>query len=159
MTTKLYPHLIKDTGVRVMIRKVSQMLIKEAVKDFVSPQPPTNKVILDGKEVLEPNETDPAYRAALQEYNLKVVEAGNAVLIKWGVVYTLTGEDRAQVAELKQTWAEDHDKPLEGSDKFIFINYIAVGSQEDYIELRDAITRRTQATPEATHEALGSFQS
>ena len=157
MTTKLYSHLIKDTGIRVMVRKVSQMLIKEAVKDFVPPQPPLNKVVLDGKEELEPNAADPAYRVALQDYNLKVIEAGNAVLIKWGVVYTLTEEDRAQVAELKATWAEDHDKPLEGSDKFIFVNYIAVGSQEDYIELRDAITRRTQATPEATQEALGSF--
>ena len=159
MTTKLYSHLIKDTGIRVMVRKVSQMLIKEAVKDFIPPQAPMNKVIIDSKEELESNTADPAYQAAMREYNLKVIEAGNAVLIKWGVVYTLTEEDRAQVKELKETWLEDHDKPLEGSDKFIFVNYIAVGSQEDYIELRDAITRRTQATPEATQEALGSFPS
>ena len=159
MTTKLYSHLIKDTGIRVMVRKVSQMLIKEAVKDFIPPSPPMNRVVIDGKEELEPNTGDPEYQAKLREYNFKIIEAGNAVLIKWGVVYTLTEEDKLQVEELKATWLEDHDKPLEGSDKFIFITYIAVGSQEDYIELRDAITRRTQATPEATQEALGSFPS
>lgn len=158
MTTKLYPYTIQDTGVTVQIRKVSQMLLREAVKDLKEPQPPSNEVTtLDGKKEYVTNEADPTYLQDLQDYKIKLSEVTSRIMIKWGIVYQLTEEDKKLVAQLKETWREDRDEDLKGSDTYIFLNYIALGTKEDIQEIVKAITRRTQATPEATQEALDRF--
>lgn len=158
MTSKVYPYKIKDTERTIQITKVSPLLIRQLNKSYPQPEPPKNKVKdIQGNEVEEINLADPAYEAALREHRFKLSEMSNELLIERGVIVELTADDKAEVKELRKFWKEKYAKELEGSDKFVFINYICLGTGEDIKELVEAITKRSFATAEGTQEALTSF--
>lgn len=159
MTTKLYSHRIKDTDKVVQVRKVSSLLARELLKEFPEPPIPTNKVILNGQEIYEENESDPDYREKLRKHKTKLTEAMNNLLIDRGVFVVLTEEDKQEVNELKEWWQDKYSKPLSGSDEYIFVRHICISTMEDLKELLTAITRRTQATQEGTQQALETFPS
>lgn len=158
MTSKIYPHFIKDTERTVYIRKVSPRLTQELLNLHHEPPPPVNTVTYsDGRTVEEPNRADPQYAETLKAYRMKLIDAVNELLIERGVIVELSDEDKNEVAELRAYWQSTHGQPLTGSDRFVFVNYIAVGTPDDLGELVQAITRRSQATAEATQAALDSF--
>lgn len=160
MTNKLYPHFIKDTERTVAVRKVSPRLIKEVVDLHKAPSVPLNTVTYpDGHTEQEENAADPDYLRKVQEHNGIVSIAINDMLIDQGVVVELTADDIEEVKRLRAYWLEKYQKELAGNDKFIFINYICIGTPEDLKELLSAIARRTSATPEGTQQVLDTFQS
>jgi hypothetical protein len=160
MSSKLFVHHIVDTDRNITYCKVSPRLIKQMLDDYPikPPQPPLNDVTwADGHVKKEPNTTDPEYLKALADYNTEIALAINDFLIERGVVITLSKEDQEEVKELKRWWQQRYGKDLPGSDKFIFVAHILIGTPEDLRELVNAITRRSQATLEATQEALATF--
>lgn len=163
MTNKpaeLIPFTFKDTGVTVLIRKVSPLLAMELQRSFPPPPPPMNKVDFgDGVIREEPNEADPAYLKKLSEYNQEFELKIRRMLIKRGVVLEITEEMKVQIEELREFWHDEYgiDFP-ESDDKLAYVWYIAIGTDQDLRELLDAIMRRSQPTQEAEELARKTFQ-
>lgn len=147
----------KDTGVTVMIRKVSPLLAFELRKRNPAPKPPKNKVELDGKTVYEENLADPDYEKAQAEYEQRIEELTRRLIIRRGVVHTLTESQKAEVDELKAYWLDETGEVLVGSDLDIFISYVAIGTDSDLGDLIDEILKRSQPTEGEVKEVLNSF--
>lgn len=165
MTSKLWPHVIKDTGYTVAIRKVSPNTLVDFNNWFNAaypePEPPTQEINF-GDEAHpdmrpERNESHPDYKAALVERRKKLNAESQNMLIDEGVVYELTDADKTAVADYKARYKARTGAALAGNDKSIFIRYIALGTPEDINELVQAITRRTQPTEGAIGEQLKSL--
>src|SRR3990167_1922517 len=160
MTQKLYPYLIKDSGVTINIRKVSPLLLNEVSKKFPRPTAPLNEVDYgDGKKKQEPNEADPDYQTSLSAWQQSIYIETQRIMIDRGVVIALTDEQKEDVRELRKYWKDTYDSELIGSDVFVYVTLIALSTQEDIQELIEGITRRSQPTEGAIAEAVTSFRS
>ncbi len=163
-TSELTPHTFKDTGIKVKIRKVSPMLIMEVQKAFPPPKPPMQEVVYGdpgesgAKTVEEPNEAHPDYLVAIDEYNLELEAKVRQLMFKRGVRIHLDEEQKQEVKELREEWKEMFDKDLSGSDNYLYISYIAIGTDADMGELQEVIMRRSQPTEAAIAEAKAGFQ-
>lgn len=157
---KLWPFVCKDTGIILMIRKVSPDLMRELYQLYPAPQPPMQTVDLgEGQTRQEPNPVHPDYLAAVQAHSVMLQEKMQRLLITRGVMLEMTPEVTAQVAELRTEWHEITGADLDDSDKMLYISKIAVGTPEDLEELINAITRRSQPTDPAIQESLEQFKS
>lgn len=145
----------QDTGITVQIRKVSPSIGTEIRKAFPPPKPPVHRVEIGGQIVEEANEADPDYDRAYQEWGLMVEAKAARLYIKRGVECEV---DAQAVASVRADMAAEGIE-LEGDDKYIYIRYICVGTEDDYQELLMAITRRSQPTEVAVAEAVEQFQS
>lgn len=156
---ELKRHVFKDTGRECLIRKVSPLTLAQIGRDFPPPKPPTQKVDYgDGDVRNEENPDHPDYKRTLGEYYMALEERIRAFMIKRGVEITLTDEDKEEVKRIRTEYEEDMGKPLSGSDKMIFISHICVGTQEDLEELLEAITNRSQPTPQEVDAVKDTFQ-
>ena len=159
---ELKPFTFTDTGIKVLIRKVSPMLGNELRKAFPQPQPPMQEVEVDGEKVREPNPSHPDYVAAMAAYNQEMEVRMRRLLIKRGVEYMPDQEADAltQVDELRKSWMEDYDQPLdEPSDKVVYIWFIAAGTDKGIEEITSAILSRSQPSQEDVELAKASFRS
>ncbi len=161
---ELSPFTFEDTGVKVHIRKVSPLLIMEVQKAMPVPKPPTQEVVYGdpddpgAKKVQEPNEAHPDYLAAIDQYNMELEAKVRKFMIKRGVIINLDDDQKQEVKELRKEWKDEFGKELDGNDKFLFISYIAIGTDSDMEELMDVIMRRSQPTEAVMSEAKASFQ-
>jgi hypothetical protein len=147
-----------DTGVKVLIKKVSPLLVVELQKAFPPPAPPQQEVEIGGEIVIESNPAHPDYVATMNEYNREFEMRVRRLLIKRGV--EIPGENKEwqeEVAELREFWREEYAKELEGDDKMLYISYIAVGTDGDLTDLLGAIMQRSQPTEAAVAAAKASF--
>lgn len=144
----------QDTGITVQIRKVSPSIGTEIRKAFPPPKPPIHKVEIGGQIVEEANEADPDYERVYQEWGLMVEAKAARLYIKRGVECEV---DKAAVDAVRADMAAE-GMTLEGDDKYIYIRYICIGTEDDYQELLMAITRRSQPTEVAVAEAVETFQ-
>jgi len=164
MTTKLHKHLIKDTGIEILIKKVSPLLMREFQSNFQEPKPPTQEVIIGDPNAKSPvvelqeNPTHPEYVKALQEHNDNYEKKFQEFLINRGIVIELTEEQKQEIKDLRKDWMEEYGKELPGNDKYAYITNIAIGTKEDYQELIYAVWSRTMPTPEEIEASMKSFQ-
>lgn len=161
MTAKLWPHVCRDTGIELRVRKVSPALMNELRTLYPAPEPPMVEVDYGegvGKKK-EPNEADPGYKQAQLEYRVLILQKSQRLLIERGVVVELGDEQKEEVGVLRAFWLSEHGKELPGSDKMVYVLYIALGTPEDLTELIEAISRRSQPTEVAIAEANSSFRS
>lgn len=155
---ELVPHVVKDTGITLMIRKVSPLLGAELQRAFPRPQPPLQEVDYgDGKKVMEPNPANPDYAKAVATYESDLEIKLQSLLIKRGVVIELGEEEKAAVKELRAFWKTEFSKELDKDDKTVYVSFIALGTREDTEELINAIMRRSQPTEAATAEVKANF--
>lgn len=146
----------KDTGITVSIRKVSPLLGMEVRKAFPAPKPPRNPPDSEAFKLGEEyNEADPDYEREMEAYGQVIEEKVSRLYIKRGVECEV---DTAAVAELRLQMG-DMGIDLDPDDKLVYLKYICVGSTEDYQELIEVITRRSQPTEAAIAEAIDTFQS
>lgn len=163
-TSELTPHTFKDTGISIKIRKVSPMLIMEVQKAFPPPKPPMQEVVYGdpgepgAKTVKEPNEAHPDYLVAIDEYNLELEVKVRQLMFKRGVRINLDDDQKQEVKELRADWKEMFDVELSGNDKYVYISYIAIGTDSDMEELQEVIMRRSQPTEAAVAESKAGFQ-
>lgn len=165
MQTKTEKFTFKDTGVSVEIRKVSPMLGAQLVRIMPPPKPPMQDILdEDTGKVLrrEPNRSHPDYLEKLNEYNTKLNDQTQKILIERGVVTALGDEEKAAVKELREWWADNVKEggkatTLPESDKLVYIMFIAAGSLDDIEELTSAILFRSQPTEEGQAQAKDLF--
>lgn len=163
MSTKkngLTPYTFKDTGVQVLIRKVSPLLAVTLQQKFPSPTPPMEEVDYgDGKKHYEPNPTHPDYLEALKRYDEENEKRMRTLLLKRGVEIEMTDEAKEEVAALRGFMKDEFGKTLDEDDKMVYISYIAIGSDKDLEELLSAVMRRSQPTEEVVEQAQEAFKS
>ena len=160
MTVKLYGFTFKDTGIHVLIRKVSPMLVVELQKAFPPPTPPRQRVQIGESDEYteEPNPAHPDYIAEQNRYNQELEHRVRKLMIQRGVIIPPDNKTWEQeVKELTDSMFEDFGIELSGSDKEIYISHIAIGTDSDYVELVDAITRRSQPTEAEIAAAKATF--
>lgn len=149
----------KDTGIEVKIQKVSPLLLTELDRRFPPPKPPRNKVIIDGKEIYEENKVDPDYLDELAQYESIHEMRVRRLVINRGVDLEMTAEQVRQTNDLREFWKETYGKELEGTDREVYVSYIAIGTPDDMNDLIGRILRRSQPTEEAIEEAEDRFPS
>jgi hypothetical protein len=156
----LRPFTFPTTGRRVYVRNVNPLLAIEIRRQFPKPNPPQQEVDYgDGKKVFEPNYAHPDYAQAVEEWNSFIIEKMSRLIIKRGVVHTLTEAEKAEVAELRADMEEDIGLNLGGSDVFVYVSYICIGGRLDVDTLTEAVMSGSQPTAPATEAALESFPS
>ncbi len=160
-TPELKPFAFTDTGITVLIRKVSPMLANELRKTFPPPEPPLQEVEMDGQKITEPNPAHPEYQRALSQYNQDMEKRMRRLLIKRGVAFpddVTEKEAIAQVAALREEWRQMYDQELdETDDKVAFVWFIAAGTDKGIEELTAAIMSRSQPTRDEVEAAKASF--
>lgn len=154
----LRPFTFPTTGRRVYVRNVNPLLAIEIRRQFPKPHPPMQQVDYgDGKPVFEPNYAHPDYAAAVEDWNALITEKMSRLIIKRGVVHTLTDEEKAEVAELRADMEEDMGLNLGGSDLFVYVSYICIGNRLDVDSLTEAVMSGSQPTRAAVEAAQESF--
>jgi hypothetical protein len=150
-------HVVTDTGAVLLIRKVSPLLNQELKKKFPPPAPPTSRVDYgDGDVREEPNPSDPAHQQAMAEWQDAMEERARMIFVKLGVAVEWTDEKRARVQEVRETMAL-LGVDLDPDDKMVYVSHVAIGSEQDYQELVQAIMTRSQPTEAAIAEAVETF--
>lgn len=165
MTVKLHAFICKDSGIALAVRKVSPNLLLEFQREFDErnpvPEAPTQRINYGTEDRPEwreeKNESHPEYKKALADRRSLLNNESQSLLIDRGVVIEMSDDDKASVKELRDYWKSSKGKQLAGSDKEVFVRYIALGTSEDMQELVQAITRRTQPTEVAVTEKLKSL--
>jgi len=164
----LPPFTFKDSGITVQLRKLSpftgDLIGRSLRKERPAPTPPVNMVQYgDGKPTPEPNTADPAYLAAMQEYETWIAgEAGKRMMnlvIDTAIVISKDDIDLDEVQRIRSAMAM-LDSPIEDDmdDREVYIRYICVGSQDDLEDLIANATRRSQPTEAAIAENVAAFQ-
>lgn len=154
-----HEHTFPDTGITVRIRKVSPLLMMRLEEKFPRPQPPKNKVVLDGREIWEDNPADPDFAEEVRRYEIEHNARLQHLLIRRGVDYEMRPEDIKAVEELRQFWKEEYNDELPGDDREVFVAYIAIGSLEDMNELTEKILNRIQPTEKTLEAAEDRFRA
>jgi hypothetical protein len=140
------------------VRKVSPMLAMEVDRAFPVPQPPMQEVDYgDGRKRMEANFAHPEYQAALAARQQKIQEKVQALIIKRGVVMTLTDEQKLEVADLRSWWKDEMGKELDGDDVYVWTCHIAIEDEKDMTGLMGAIMSVSQPTQEAIDKAKNMF--
>ena len=158
----LTPYVVKDTGVQLLVKKVSPLLVFTLKKQFPQPEPPMQEVELGGETKQEPNYAHPDYTKTLLEYNRDMDERLRRLFFKFGVVIpednnTWRNEIQKKREEWKAEFGFDLPRLDNDNDELDWISYCALGTDEDFAELYDAILRRSQPTTEAIEEAKSGF--
>ena len=156
MSSKLFNHTTKEGGVTLQIRKVSPLVATEIRKKFPAPRPPLAKVDYgDGNFEMEPNPDHPAHKLALEDYQLLLEEKIRRAYLKLGCICTpeadLVASTRAAMEEIGLDLSSD-------SDDFVYINYVAVASADDYSDLIQAIISRSVPNEADIQAASDTFQ-
>lgn len=154
----LRPFTFPTTGRHVYVRNVNPLLAIEIRRQFPKPLPPKQPVDYgDGKTVWESNYASPDYEAALEDWNSLITDKMSKLIIKRGVQWTLTDEEKEEVKQLRADLEEDLGMNLGGSDVFVYVSYICIGGRLDVDSLTEAVMTGSQPTSAAVEAALESF--
>ena len=159
-TDKLKTFVCKDTGVVLKIQNVGSALVSQLRRDFPPPQPPMQEVDYgDGNKKMEPNSAAPEYIEALTRYAADFEDKLQRLVIKRGVVLTLTEEQKQEIQDLRDFYRTEYDREIAFDDKMAYILMIAGGTDDGLAELVNAIVRRSQPVEEDVQAALDTFQN
>jgi len=159
-TDKLKTFTCKDTGVVLQIQNVGSALVTQLRRDFPPPQAPLQEVDYgDGNKKMEPNPAAPEYVQALAQYAIDFEDKLQRLVIKRGVVLTLTEEQKQEIQDLREFYRTEYGKEISYDDKMAYILMIAGGTDDGLAELVNAIVRRSQPVEEDVQAALDTFQS
>jgi hypothetical protein len=149
-----------QNGREVEIGKVSPIFGAEIRKMYPAPKPPMQKIATaDGADYfLEPNLEADSYKLEMSDYNVLIEEKLRLVIYRQGVKLTLSEAQKKEVDDLRKFWKESFDRELDPDDKYVYIAFCLVGSNEEYSDLNDAITARSKPTEAAIAEAIEQFR-
>ncbi len=156
MTTKLYPYQFKDSGIEIMIRKVSPLLIIDMQKEYPAPQPPLQEVKIGDLTRMEPNPDHPDYKRAMEAWNMENEERLRKLMVRQGVAFTLSEEQKQDVEALRETYRELYQKEIPYNDRDAYLFYVAIASPRDLQDLINAIMSQNP-TEESVQAAQDSF--
>lgn len=150
-----------SSGIVFKLRPVAPLLIIDVQRRFKAPEPPKlpNYDKGDGDDApLEENPSDPAYLRAVQEHNMQVGEASNAVFLTRGteIISIPDGIDKVDDAE----WADDVrefaglEVPAVGRRRYYcWLKYVALSSMDDFQGLLNKLTSLGGVTLESEVQA------
>jgi hypothetical protein len=163
----LLVHVFQDTGREVQIRKLSPFIRDDVAasirkKDKAEnnyPMPPMAAGV-EGK--LEPNDSDPDYNVAKQQYERRlpgrIQEQLLRVSIHRGIEIEFTEEIKNDISLFKaQMAANGVEINPEVDDKELYVTRICIGSNDDLQELHDALFKRSLPTREAIEAEKATF--
>lgn len=155
MSSKLFPHTTKDGGVTLQLRKVSPLVATEIRKRFPPPKPPLSKVDYgEGNFEMEPNPDHPGHKLAMENYNMELEEKVRRAYLKLGCVVV---PDQEQVDLTREAMKEIGVDLSDETNEFVYINYCAVASGDDYNDLIQAIINRSVPTEADIKAASDTF--
>lgn len=162
---ELTPYVVKDTGVKLLVKKVSPPLVMALNRQYPEPKPPMQEVDLGGETKQEPNYAHPDYLQAIYAYRRDQDERLRHLFFKFGIVIPEDNKTwRDEIAQKRAEFLQEFGFELphldgDGNerDELDWVNYCALGTDEDFQELYDAILHRTQPTAEAIEEAKAGF--
>jgi len=159
--SELIPYVVKDTGEKLLIKRVSPFMAMELQKQFPEPKPPLQKVDIDGETVEQFNWADPDFDKEQAKYKIDSEARIRKLLIKRGVQIPTDNETwQDELAQRRAEWLEDFgvEMPrLDTDDKVDWVCYCAIGTDTDLEELYQAIMQRSQPTKEAVEAAKSGF--
>lgn len=154
----LTPFAFESSGESCFIRPVPVMLVREVERSIPRPEPPAQEVENpDGTKRLEFNRSHPDYIAALYERGERVQEAMTRLVLKRGVVVTLSDEQREDVRQLRAEMKHDFGIEWDESDEAVWVKYVACQSPNDLAALIRTVTARS--VPSDPKSANGSMSS
>ncbi len=156
MSNKLFQHTTKDGGVTLQSRKVSPLVATEIRKRFPAPRPPLSRVDYgEGRFEMEPNADHPSHKAALEEYQMLLEEKVRRAYLKLGCIAVV---DKDLVQNAREAMQEVGIDLSADTDEFVYINYCAISSAEDYNDLIQAIIARSVPSEADVKAASDTFQ-
>lgn len=156
--------VLPGSGATLRVKFVGPMLLndirKAAAKEAArqvggKPTPPLHYPYPEKPERGEPNDSDPAYLAALGEYNAALGVVFLEQLIRYGAEYALTEADRAWVAEVRAGGELD----LPADDTHLVISRRLVQTDADLLALQSAILSYAQPTEAEVAAATATFRA
>lgn len=142
------------------IVKVSPIFGNELRKIYPAPKPPMQRIATaDGADFfLEPNPEAESYKQAMAEYTQLIEEKARLILFKQGIKLELHQTQLQEVAEVRKFWKENFDRELDPDDKYVYVAFCLVRSDDEYNNLNEAITSRSHPTEAAIAEAIQDFR-
>lgn len=161
---KRYDFTFEDTGRTVQIRKVSTLLRAEirrqvvALPAFAEPQPPQSTVDYGDGQIQIPNPAHPVYQQLRLEWNRRVQDEVSArlktIAIRRGVVADI---DADAVATARANAAEDGIDLSAYDDQYVYVAFVCIGSESDWVDLLKAIFERAAPQEAAVQAHIASF--
>lgn len=161
---KIHAWTSVDTGRTLHVRKVSTLLRAEIRRQvlllpaFAEPEPPWSDVEYGDGSIRVANRSHPIYRQLLTEWNQRVTDAVATRLkdaaIERGVIVDSTDIDQEAVAEVRTqcTGLESY------SDRYVYIAFVCVGSEDDWTDLLAAIFQRSTPQEAVIESHIATFQ-
>jgi hypothetical protein len=153
-----------DTGRTVLIRKVSTLLRAEIrrqvlkLPDFLEPQPPKSQVDYGDGTITVANRSHPEYQRLLLDWGTRttneVASRLKQAAIARGVVVADEDIDQGAVTEVR----EQIGGLDEYTDRYVYIAFVVVGSEDDWKELLAAIFERSAPQEAAIQAHIATFQ-
>lgn len=154
----------KDTGRKLTLGKIpftlTDLLYKEYDRQFPPPDPPTEEVDYgEGQKIREPNILHPTYLRLTREHDLKRLEWVNERARHLFTEIAIDCEiDTDEVKRYRESMSK-FGITLDENDKYVYVWYICIGTEEGHRELIQAIQKRSQPTEGSIKEALDRFPS
>lgn len=163
-TTKTFEHTFADTGITVVMRKVSPFLIQEARTRMMGlrPTPPVRTVTEEGPlfGTTETMEHDPDYIAEVKRWEENLDRQVMEFQISRGIVEIKASNWQDDVVELRETFKSmGIGDTLPTNDMVCYITYIASGTPDDLQEFVQSLATRSQPTQGAIEAAKDSFRA
>lgn len=159
-------HTFKDSGITIRFRKIGpatqQRLAQQVQKEMPEPDPP----LVDTELGQEPNPADPAYQAAMQDWQRQTGLALNDRLMAFAALEAEIEIDAALQAQIARTrrhleylgiWQDDERLTQEENDRILYVLHIACASPDDLREFGQALMQRSVPTEEAVQRHITTF--
>lgn len=144
-----YPFKFPVSGKEIFIKKVPQMILDDVQRAIPRPKPPMQKVTIGDEVREEPNLAHPAYTEALLDWDRTVQVRTMEVIVRLGVKYSLTDEDRVDLQEIKAFY-EETGLTLSGkTETENWISYVAAVAKEDFEALIQEVMSLSAPTPKS----------
>ena len=164
---KTYNYVFEDTGVEVIYKKVSSMLLEDAKRILESkkPQPRIERIEVGDTFIEEPQDQDKAYLERLAEWNGDVNSLYAHMVIDRAVVEILHPDweqETQEYLEFLKQYADSSD--IDGYTnenlplKVIFIEKIATGSDAGFLAFVAAVRTKSEPTEEEIQKNIDSFR-
>lgn len=168
-------HTFRDSGITVQLRKLGPNIVDDlqaAVRaewrrshdpDQIEPQPP---MVQAGDLPAAPNRADPEYQRAHRAWELRLITAVYDRLLTfaalWAVECAIDPEAVAayrRVARLTGVPLPSHPDWTEADqDRVLYVTRIAIGTNKDLEEFRQALLRRTGPSEQEVAAAADAFR-
>ena len=141
--------------------EVRRQVLKQP--DFREPEPPYTKVDYGDGEIRTPHRGHPVYQQLLLDWQTRVAEEVGRrlkiIALERGVILDATDIDEVAVAEVRAQLLTQGIDTSEYDDRYVFIAFVCIGSEDDWRDLLKAIFERSTPQEAAIQSHIATFPS